>query len=76
MRRIIVELEERKGTETAEAMAESLKRLLVCLGYHSVSVYAETGHGNQNMREPEQGSHREIELMPFMMDKRRCADGR
>lgn len=74
MRRIIVEVQEKKDAETAESMADAMKRLLGILGYHNINIHTETGQDPETSGCMETG--KEIEVMPFMQERGRCSYGR
>ena len=74
MRRIIVEVQEKKGTETAESMAAAMKKMLGILGYTNVIVHTEAGPDPEDVLCME--TRKEIEILPFTNERRRCSYGR
>lgn len=74
MKKVIVEVEVKKETETAEIMADAIRRMLSMLGYRDITVHTETAQtAGVEMSTPEKT---EIEIMPFMAERRQYVDGR
>lgn len=74
MEKVIVEVEVKKETENAEIMADAIRRMLQVLGYRDINVHTETMQtAGAGINMPERT---EIEIMPFMGERRKYMDGR